>query len=65
MLQISMISLTYANKSKKILENFGYKCDIVHQVKTTGCEYVITVNAPKDVVTKILTDNNIPIKKVL
>lgn len=64
MVTIFMVSLTYANKSKNILESLGYSCNIVHKVQSTGCEYVITVKAPKDDILKILRDNKIPIKKV-
>lgn len=64
MATISMISLTYANKSKKLLESLGYNCNIVHKVQAMGCEYNITVNTSKDTVLQILQDNNIPIKRV-
>ncbi|MGN1411495.1 MAG: putative Se/S carrier-like protein [Oscillospiraceae bacterium] len=64
MITIPMISLTYANKSKKALEKSGYVCDIVHKVQSTGCEYTITVNGSKNDILKILNDNNIPIKNI-
>jgi hypothetical protein len=63
MVTITILSLTYANKFKKVLETNGYSSKIVHKVKPTGCEYVITVKAPKDVVLKLLKDNHIPTKR--
>ncbi len=57
-----MVSLTYANKSKKILNSLGYECSIVHEVQSNGCSYIIQYSAPKDKVVSILKANNIPLR---
>ncbi len=65
MLRISMVSLTYANKSKMVLEKLGYKAKIVHNVTSKGCEYILSVDAPKSTVIDVLKKHNIPVKALL
>lgn len=65
MLRVSIISLTYANKSKMVLEKLGYNANIIHNVTPSGCEYILTVNAPKSVVKNALQNEGIPIKEFL
>lgn len=65
MLKVSIVSLTYANKSKMVLESLGYKANIIHNVTPNGCEYILTVNAPKSVVISTLQNNGIAIKEFL
>jgi hypothetical protein len=65
MLRISMVSLTYANKSKMVLEKLGYKAKIVHNVTAKGCEYILSVDAPKSTVIDVLKKHNIPVKALL
>lgn len=65
MLRVSIISLTYANKSKMVLEKLGYNANIIHNVTPSGCEYILTVNAPKSIVASTLQNEGIPIKEFL
>ena len=65
MIKVSMISLTYANKSKVVLEKLGYKSNIIHNVTKNGCEYVLIVDAPRNVVSNALDKEGIPIKEFL
>lgn len=65
MIRVSMISLTYANKSKMVLEKLGYKSNIMHNVTAKGCEYILTVDAPKKIIIDALKKEGIPIKEFL
>lgn len=65
MTKVSMVSLTYANKAKKIFTKLGYNSNIVHNVKPSGCEYVLMVDAPKNIVSDALKKEGIPIKEFL
>ena len=65
MTKVLMVSLTFANKSKSIFSKLGYTCNILHKVKPSGCEYVLIVDAPKNVVVTTLKKEGIPIKELL
>jgi hypothetical protein len=65
MLRISMVSLTYVNKAKKLMDRLGYKSTIVHNVTPKGCEYTLHVDAPQSVVLTTLKREGIPIKRLL
>lgn len=62
MLRVSMVSLTYANQAKLVLERLGYRPKIVHDVNPKGCVYVLSVDAPKSIVVDTLKKNHIPIR---
>ncbi|MCC8070144.1 MAG: hypothetical protein LIO71_10405 [Ruminococcus sp.] len=65
MTKVSMVSLTFANKSKSIFAKLGYTSNVLHNVKPSGCEYVLIVDAPKTLVLTTLKKEGIPIKEFL
>ncbi len=58
---IGVYSITYAMKSKNILNNLGYYCEIERQERNsrTGCGYVLRVRDDPQLITGILERNGI------
>ncbi|MBQ8119549.1 MAG: DUF3343 domain-containing protein [Ruminococcus sp.] len=64
---ISMTSITYAMKAKKLLNSLGFYCEIEKTPKNagSGCGYSIRVKNPPAVITARLDEYKIPYKEVL
>ena len=64
---ISMTSITYAMKAKKLLNGLGFYCEIEKTPKNagSGCGYSIRVKNPPGVITAKLDEYKIPYKEVL
>ena len=61
---ITVSSVTYAMKAKKLLNNMGYYCEIERQEKNTrtGCGYVLRVRDDPELISSILERNGIKTK---
>lgn len=64
---ISMTSITYAMKAKKLLNGQGFFCEIEKTPRNqgSGCGYSIRVKDPPERITAKLTELNIPYKTVM
>ena len=62
---ITVSSVTYAMKAKKLLNNMGYYCEVERQEKNTrtGCGYVLRVRDDPDLISAILERNGIKTKE--
>ena len=61
---ISVSSITYAMKAKKLLNGMGYYCEIERQEKNsrTGCGYVLRVRDNPQLISSILERHGIKSK---
>ncbi len=64
---IALTSITYAMKAKKLLNSFGYYCEILRTPKklAKGCGYSIRVKNDIDNVLLILASEQITVKDYL
>lgn len=64
---ISMTSITYAMKAKRMLNGQGFYCEIEKTPRTagSGCGYSIRVKNPPAVITARLDEYGIPYKSVI
>ncbi len=62
---ISVSSVTYAMKSKTVLNNLGHYCEIERQEKNsrTGCGYLIRIKDDPSVIVPILERNGIRVRE--
>lgn len=63
---IAFASVTYANKAKAALNRSGYSAEIRRTPRNIahGCGYSVLTDAPSDILTKFMEENNIPYKTV-
>lgn len=61
---LTVSSITYAMKGKKLLNKLGYYCEIERQEKNkrTGCGYVLRIRDDPRLISGILASNGIAAK---
>lgn len=61
---IALSSITYAIKAKKLLNSYGYYCEILRTPKSLakGCGYSIRVDKQMNIVLPLLASEQITVK---
>lgn len=61
---LAVPSVTYAMKGKRLLNNYGYYCEIVKTPKelANGCGHSLRVRGNADVILDLLAKNGIAVK---